>query len=148
MTLARIKFTKAEREQIAAGFRAIEHLSECTNWTDSGYLSDTYKMCRRDNCETQTEAQARIVKAWLEGARMIDADAPLSNYPWGYTEYYQRAFRLGCEQAIKHSSPNRSDYTSPIYDKAREIAAPAVTAWDAALQRWHDVPLSERMESE
>jgi hypothetical protein len=139
-----ITFTASERKAISAAFDAIHYLSETTNWTDASAFRAAYKACRKDNTDTQTEAQARVSKAWLEGARAIDCDAPLSNYPWGYTEYYQRAFRLGCEQALKHSGPNRSDYTGPLYDKARQLAASAMPHWQAALERWHAIPMAER----
>lgn len=138
-----VTFTKAERETIDSAFRDIEYLCSITNWTDSPQFVKACKLSRKDS-DSRTEMQGRMVKAWIAGARAIDSDCPISNYPFGYTESYRLMFDLGATQALKHSGPNRSDYTGPRYDKARQSGPDAIAAFDAAMGRWHAIPESTR----
>ena len=138
-----VTFTKQERDAIGSAFRDIEYLCSITNWTDSPQFIRACKLSRKDS-DSRTEMQGRMVKAWLAGVRAIDSDCPISNYPFGYTESYRLMFDLGATQALKHSGPNRSDYTGPRFDDACRSCPDAIAAFDAAMKRWHAIPVSER----
>ena len=133
--IKRVTFTKAEQTAIESAYRDIEYLCSTTNWTDSPQFIKASKLSRKDS-DSRAEMQGRMVKAWIAGARAIDSDCPISNYPFGYTESYRLMFELGAIQALKHSGPNRSDYTGPRYDKARQSAPAAIAAFDSAMERF------------
>ena len=130
-----MKFSKPEQAAINAAYEAIQYLCSITSWEHSPAFITAYKAMRKDS-DCQTEARGRIVKAWRAGTRAADMDVSITNYPFGYTAAYRAAFDLGCVLAMRHSGPNRSDYTGPRYDKAHCLAPAAVQALEDCQNRW------------
>lgn len=130
--MAGVTFTKEERKAVETAFRDVEYLCSVTNWTDSGAWKEAVRLIRKhDPDATPLERKARIVGAWLDGARAVIADVPITNFPYGHADHYKAAYILGMSHAIER-------HDNRYYLAAMASAPSGKDSWDAALSRWLD----------
>lgn len=126
-------YTKQEAASINDAWRALEYLCSCTNWSDTPALKDALKLEKQQAASDEPSplvwARAMVLKAWLKG---IDNPNDRARHFYHVRPGYLRAFLLGVGHAVERAG---DDYTGPLVTKARDLAAKAVEANEAAFER-------------
>lgn len=129
-----ITFTPSERKAVDAAFQAVEYFASTTNWTDSSDWKAAFKLVRKDS-QSVTEARARIVRAWHDGTRAVEMERTMASFPHSHAQHYVLAFVLGIKQYCERGTVDK-------FNDARALCPAAIAAYDEAVQRWIDQPMS------
>lgn len=131
--------TPKQSEAIKNAYDEIMHLSQSSNWGDSGAWKDALRLERHQGL-TIRQAKGNCVKAWLMGAS--DPKRPAHEI-YHMREGYLRAFLLGVRQYMERS---KCEYTGPLFAKAFEAAQTGAEAYERHMIEAIDKSLAQLRE--